>query len=49
MATRVDVFVYYDSDDRLIATTEQPLAKVGEFAFLKCKAVTSVGRSSIGG
>lgn len=39
----VEVFVYYDSEDRLIATTEKPLAKVGEFAFLRCKAVTSVG------
>jgi predicted RNA-binding protein (virulence factor B family) len=29
------VFVYLDSEDRLIATTEQPLAQVGEFAFLE--------------
>lgn len=30
-----DVFVYLDSEDRLIATTEQPRAQVGEFAFLE--------------
>ena len=29
------VFIYNDSEDRLVATTETPLAKVGEFAFLK--------------
>ncbi|TCO07397.1 CvfB family protein [Natronoflexus pectinivorans] len=31
----IDVFVYLDSEDRLIATTETPLAMVGDFAFLK--------------
>ncbi len=35
----VTVFVYRDSEDRLIATTERPKAMVGEFAGLK---VTSV-------
>jgi predicted RNA-binding protein (virulence factor B family) len=29
------VFVYLDSEDRLIATTETPIAQVGEFAFLE--------------
>lgn len=29
------VFIYSDSEDRLVATTENPLAMVGEFAFLK--------------
>ena len=33
--TTIDVFIYKDSEDRLIATTEQPLAQVGEFAFLQ--------------
>ena len=28
-----DVFVYRDSEDRLVATTETPLAMVGEFAY----------------
>ncbi len=31
----VEVFVYYDQNDRLVATTEQPLAEVGQFAVLK--------------
>ena len=32
---RATVFIYSDSEDRLVATTENPLAMVGEFAFLK--------------
>ena len=32
---KLDVFVYRDSEDRLVATTEIPLAMVGEFACLK--------------
>jgi hypothetical protein len=39
---RLDVFVYCDSEDRLVATTETPLATVGEFAHLK---VISVNRN----
>jgi predicted RNA-binding protein (virulence factor B family) len=31
----LDVFVYTDSEDRLIATTETPTIAVGEFAFLQ--------------
>ncbi|MFI3302183.1 MAG: S1-like domain-containing RNA-binding protein [Rikenellaceae bacterium] len=31
----VEVFVYHDSEDRLVATTEEPLAKVGDVAYLK--------------
>lgn len=38
-----DVFVYTDSEDRLVATTEQPLAKVGQFAFLKAVATSRYG------
>lgn len=40
---RIDVFIYRDSEDRLIATTEQPYAQVGEFAFLQAKASNNVG------
>jgi len=39
---KLDVFIYRDSEDRLVATTETPLAMVGEFAYLK---VISVNRS----
>ena len=33
------VFVYLDSEDRIIATTEEPLAQVGEFACLEVVSV----------
>lgn len=36
---RLDVFIYRDSEDRLVATTEHPLATVGEFAFLRVKEI----------
>lgn len=39
----VDAFIYNDSEDRLIATTEIPLAQVGEFAFLKVVSVDQYG------
>ncbi len=39
----VDVFVYLDSEDRPVATTEQPLAEVGDFAYLKVVDVNPVG------
>jgi predicted RNA-binding protein (virulence factor B family) len=39
----IDVFIYRDSEDRLIATTEKPYAQVGEFAFLQAKATNNVG------
>lgn len=39
----VEVFVYYDSEDRIIATTEHPYAQVGEFAVLKVNSVNPVG------
>jgi predicted RNA-binding protein (virulence factor B family) len=32
---KIDVFVYRDSEDRLVATTETPNAMVGEFAYMK--------------
>ncbi|MBD5360287.1 MAG: GntR family transcriptional regulator [Muribaculaceae bacterium] len=35
----LNVFVYTDSEDRLIATTEQPLIQVGQFGFLQVKDV----------
>lgn len=39
----IEVFVYLDSEDRLIATTEIPLAQVGECAYLQVKAVNKIG------
>ena len=39
----LDLFIYLDSEDRLIATTETPLVMVDECAYLKVVAVTPVG------
>ena len=36
---KLDVFVYRDSEDRLVATTEIPLAAVGEFAAMKVVSI----------
>ena len=36
---RLDVFVYRDSEDRLVATTETPHAAVGEFAYMRVISV----------
>lgn len=40
---KMSVFVYTDSEDRPVATTEHPFAQVGEFAFLDVVAVTRIG------
>jgi hypothetical protein len=39
----IEVFVYRDSEDRIIATTIKPYATVGEFAGLKVVASTKIG------
>lgn len=39
----VEVFIYLDSEDRIIATTETPYAQVGEFACLRVNSVNRVG------
>ena len=39
----IDAFIYLDSEDRLVATTEKPLAMVEEFALLEVVSVTPVG------
>lgn len=39
----LNVFVYHDSEDRLIATTQKPYAIVGEIAFLEVVSVTQQG------
>lgn len=43
VGSSVYVFLYLDSEDRPIATTKIPKAKVGEFAYLKAVARTHVG------
>ena len=39
----IETFIYLDSEDRLVATTEKPLAMVEEFALLEVVSVTPVG------
>ena len=39
----IEVFLYCDSEDRPVATTEQPLATVGEIAFLRVKDINKFG------
>ncbi len=39
----VEVFLYRDSEDRLIATTHTPLITLGEIKKLKVKSVASIG------
>lgn len=39
----IDVFIYLDQDERLVATTEKPLAKVGDFACLEVAWVNEYG------
>ncbi len=39
----IDVFVYRDSEDRLIATRLKPFAEVGQFAYLNVSEVSKVG------
>ena len=40
IGTEVEVFVYRDSEDRLIATTERPLTHVGKFSILEVKSIS---------
>ena len=39
----IRVFVYNDSENRPVATTEEPKAVVGDFALMRVKAVNNVG------
>lgn len=39
----LDVFVYLDSEERLVATTQTPLARVGDFAYLEVSWVNEYG------
>ncbi len=43
IGSSVDVFLYLDSEDQLIATTEKPLVMVGQVAQMKVVATTKVG------
>ena len=43
LGTWLDVFIYFDSEDCLIATTQTPRICVGECAYLPVKQVNNVG------
>ena len=39
----IEVFVYLDNEERLVAVTDKPYIKRGDFAVLRCNAVTKMG------
>lgn len=39
----LDAFLYFDSDNQLVATTETPIAQVGEWGLMKIEGVNSTG------
>ena len=39
LGKKIHVFIYSDSEDRLVATTETPFAQVGEFAYLEVVSI----------
>lgn len=39
----IEVFIYWDSEDRIIATTTMPYGEVGDFVLLRCAATNEVG------
>jgi len=39
----INVFLYHDGEDRLIATTQKPYAVIGEIAYLKVISITPQG------
>ncbi len=39
----IDVFIYLDNEERIIATTDKPYIASGEFAVLRCNDVTNYG------
>ena len=39
----ITVFIYLDQDEKLVATTQKPLAKVGAFAWLECAWTNEYG------
>ena len=40
---KIEVFIYLDQDEKLVATTLRPLAKVGDFAWLECAWTNEYG------
>ena len=44
----LNVFIYLDMEERLVATTLQPYVQVGEFACLQVAWVNQLDRKSVG-
>lgn len=40
---KIEVFVYLDNEERLVAVTDKPYIIPGEFAVLRCNQVTEIG------
>lgn len=40
---KLNVFVYLDNEERLVAVTDKPYVTKGEFALLRCNAVAKIG------
>ncbi len=40
---KIEVFIYNDSEDRIIATTKKPIVELNHFVCLRVKAVTEIG------
>ncbi|KMV32315.1 S1-like domain-containing RNA-binding protein [Photobacterium swingsii] len=43
LGDKIEVFIYFDSNDEIIATTTQPKAKVGDFALLRVVGTCEIG------
>lgn len=43
IGAKLNVFIYLDSEDRIIATTKSPKGQAGDFSYLKVKDVNNVG------
>ncbi|ONI39177.1 RNA-binding protein [Candidatus Epulonipiscium fishelsonii] len=43
LGDKIDVFLYKDTQDRIVATCKEPLLKLGEVAFLEVAEVTDIG------
>lgn len=39
----IEVFLYLDNEERLIATTDEPVAQAGEFAYMRVRQVNQYG------
>lgn len=43
IGAQIDVFLYFDSESQLVATTETPIAQVGEWGLMKIEGINKTG------